>query len=108
MAGPGSSTIAPSPNSFMASCAFLMRALKSSMVCIFLSKRLIDRRALLGEHFRAVLGDVEAILQAHAEFAVNSDGWLVGVAHAGLDLRFVALHEIRPLMPVEPDPVPGA
>src|SRR5580692_7453160 len=72
------------------------------------SKGLIDCRTLLGEHFGAALRNVQAILEADAELAVNRDGGFVAEAHAGLNFGFVSLHEIGPLMTVEPDAVAGA
>src|SRR5262245_65164398 len=71
-------------------------------------KRLIDGRAGLREEFRAVLGDVQAILEPDAELAVDRDHRLVAEAHAGLQRRLVAAHEVRPLVAVEADAVAGA
>jgi membrane-bound lytic murein transglycosylase F len=67
-----------------------------------------DRRAPRREHLRSVLGDVEAVLQPNTELAVDRDRRLVAEAHARLNLRRVAFDEIRPLVPVEPDAVPGS
>src|ERR1035438_2651004 len=114
MAAPDSSTTARSPNSFMASCNLAMRAryvsAETSVVCcgMGLSKRPIDGRALPGKHARASLGDVHAIFQAHAELAVDGDGRFVAEAHPRRDLGFIPLHQVGPLVPVQPDSVPGA
>jgi hypothetical protein len=65
-----------------------------------------DRRAPRREHLRAGFGDVQAVLEPNAELAVDRDRRLVAEAHARLDLRGVALHEVGPLVPVETDAVP--
>ena len=49
-----------------------------------LSKWCIDSRTLFGKHARAGFGDIQAIFQTHAKFAVYGDGRLVAEAHAGL------------------------
>src|ERR1039457_1439005 len=114
MAAPDSSTTARSPNSFMASCNLAMRAryvsAETSVVCcgMGLSKRLIDRRALLRKHARTFLGDVHAIFQTDTELAVDGDGRFVAEAHPRLDLRCISLHQVGPLVRVQPDSVPGA
>src|SRR5262245_29920717 len=63
-------------------------------------KRLVDRGARLGEELRAALGDVQAILQANAELAVDGDHRLVAEAHAWCELGLVAAHEVRPFVAV--------
>ena len=63
---------------------------------------------MLGEHFRAALGDVHAVFEADAEFAVDGDGRLIAEAHAGLNFRLVAFDEIGPFVTVEADAVAGA
>src|SRR5262245_61157343 len=70
-------------------------------------KRLVDRRARLTEELRAALSDVEAVLEADAELAVDGDHRLVAEAHARLQRRLVAAHEVRPLVAIETDTVAG-
>src|SRR5262245_28326221 len=70
-------------------------------------ERAIDRRTRLGEEFRAALGDVGAVLQADAELAVDRDHRFVAEAHARLQRRLVAAHEVGPLVAVEADAVAG-
>src|SRR5277367_857735 len=114
MAGPGSITTACSPNSFIASRSFSIRAAKvASPVAVFcgtlfLTERLIDGRTLLAKHPGAVLGDVHAIFQAHSEFAENGDGGFVAEAHPRLHRALVAAHQIRPFVAIQADSVPGA
>src|ERR1039457_2768426 len=83
---------------------------ETSVVCcgMGLSKRLIDRRALLRKHARAFLGDVHAIFQTDTELAVDGNSRFVAEAHPRLDLRCIPLHQVGPLVPVQPDSVPGA
>src|SRR5436190_16066595 len=73
-----------------------------------LRERPIDRRAGLREPARTLGRHVEAVLEADAELAVDRDHRLVAEAHARLELRRVALHEVRPLVPVHADAVAGA
>src|SRR5262245_37559936 len=56
-------------------------------------KRLLDRLALPGEEYRALLGDVKTILEADPELAVDRDRRLVAETHPGLERCGVALHE---------------
>jgi hypothetical protein len=55
----------------------------------------------LGKPAGAGLGDDHVISQAHAEFAVDADGWLVRKRHAGPQHGLVALHRIGPFADVE-------
>src|SRR5713101_7331867 len=71
-------------------------------------KGLIDRQARLGEEFRAALGDVKAILESNPELAVDRDHRLVAEAHPGRERGLIAADEVRPLVNVEADAVPGA
>src|SRR5262249_46525325 len=57
-----------------------------------LSEWLVDRGALLAEELRTAFGHVEAVLQTHAEFAVDGDHRLIAEAHAGRERRLVAAH----------------
>ena len=41
-------------------------------------ERIINRRTLRREQFRAVLGDDHVVLEANAELAGDVDAWLVG------------------------------
>src|SRR5882672_10250963 len=68
----------------------------------------IDRRTLWREESWPLLGDVEAVFQPDAEFAVDRDHRFVAEAHAGGEQRRIALHEIGPLVPVHSDPVARA
>src|SRR5438132_11893534 len=72
-----------------------------------LPERLIDGRALPAEGARAVFGDIQAIFQTHAEFAIDGDGGLVAETHAGFQLRLVAAYQVGPFMAVQPDAVAG-
>src|SRR6185312_14449484 len=67
-----------------------------------------DTFRLWREHPRSVLRDVQTILEPDAELAIDGDRRLVAEAHAGLDPGRVALHEVRPLVAIESDPVAGA
>src|ERR1700693_616008 len=69
---------------------------------------LIDGRALLREHFGAALRDVHAVLEADAELTVDGDGGLVAEAHTRDDARFIATHQVGPLVAIQPDPVTRA
>src|SRR6202453_1849082 len=71
------------------------------------SNRLVDGLREAGEQFRARVGHVPAILQAYAELAGNVDPGLVGEAHARLERRRVAMHEIGRLVTVETDAMAG-
>src|SRR4029077_5546062 len=51
--------------------------------------------------------DVETILQTHAELAVDHDRRLIAKAHARLNRRFVAAHEVSPFMTFKADAVAG-
>ena len=62
----------------------------------------------LGEPPRPVVGDVEMIFQANAELSIDADHRFVGEAHAGFEARPVVLHQVGPLVHVEPDAVAGA
>src|ERR1700693_1354020 len=116
MAGPGSKTMAPSPNSFMAAWALAIRARwvdsETSLVCgisrFSSPEGLIDSRALFGEHAHAVFGNVHAIFEAHTELAIDRDGGFVAEAHAGSNPRLVASNQVSPLVAVQPDAVAGA
>ena len=59
-------------------------------------------------HFGAVVGHVDAVLEADAELAVDGDHRLVAEAHARRQRRLVAAHEVGPLVAVEADAVAGA
>ena len=103
------------PRPAIASCTLAMRARYVasvvSVVCCTAgsyAERLVDGLALFGEHAGAVVGDVHAILQAHSEFAVDRDGRFVAEAHARLEARLVAAHQVRPFMAVQTDSVAGA
>src|SRR5262245_25721707 len=73
-----------------------------------LRERPVDRGTRLREELRAIVGDVQTVLEADAELAVDRDHRLVAEAHAGRERGRVALHEVRPLMDVEADAVAGA
>src|SRR4029077_5091890 len=73
-----------------------------------LAKRLVYRRALIGEKLRTSAGNVETVFQTNAELAIDYDRWFVAKAHTRLDEGLVAAHEVRPFMAVEPDAVAGA
>src|SRR5215472_12772548 len=86
---------------------WLLFAGRSGAVAL-LSKRLIDRHALSCKHLRPRFRNVQAVLQAYPELAVDRDHRLIAEAHPRLQFRLVALHEVRPLVPVEPESVAGA
>ena len=71
-------------------------------------KRLIDRRALIGEELWPVRGNVQTIFQTDSELAIDYDRWFVAKTHARLNRCLVATHKVRPFMAVEPDAVAGA
>src|SRR5256714_6057561 len=52
--------------------------------------------------------DVQAVLEANTEFAIDGNRGFVAEAHSGLDWSFVAAHKVGPLMAVEADAVTGA
>src|SRR5450631_3776293 len=62
----------------------------------------------LGKPAGAGFGDDHVVLEAHTEFAVDANGWLVREGHAGPQHGLVALHEIRPFVDIEADAVAGA
>src|SRR5215467_8284736 len=70
--------------------------------------RPFDRLALWRKKLRSALRDVQTILEPDAELAVAHDRRLVAEAHAGLDLRRVALDEVGPLVAIETDAVARA
>src|SRR6267142_342628 len=73
-----------------------------------LTKRLINRRALIGEKLRPVRGNVQTIFQTNSKLAIDHDRRFVAKAHARLNRCLVAAHEVRPLVAVEPYAVAGA
>ena len=58
------------------------------------------------EELRAGVRHIQAIFEADAELAVDRDHRLVAEAHAGRERRFVAAHEVGPLVAVEANAVP--
>ena len=66
---------------------------------------MFERRALWGEHFAAVFGDVPVVFEADAELASDVDAGFVGEAHADGEWRGVAADEVGPLVPVHADAV---
>src|SRR5690349_5860887 len=50
---------------------------------------------------------MQAVLETDAKLSIAHDRRLVAEAHARRDLRHVALHEVRPLVPIETDTVPS-
>src|SRR5438874_2756751 len=72
------------------------------------SDRLLHRLRQRREGLRPRLGHVPAILEADAELARDVESRLVGEAHAGLERRAVASHEVGRLVHVHPDAVAGA
>jgi hypothetical protein len=62
----------------------------------------------LGKPAGAGFGDDHVVFEAHAEFAVDTDGGLVREGHAGPEHGLVALHQIRPFVHVQADAVAGA
>src|SRR5438270_1663159 len=72
------------------------------------SDRLFQRLRERREGLRPRLGHVPAILEADAELAGDIEPRLVGEAHAGLERRAVASHEVGRLVHVHPDAVAGA
>src|SRR5579863_5463370 len=73
-----------------------------------LPEGLVDRGALFGEHARAVLGDIHAVLEADAELAVNRDGRFVAETHARFEPPLIAPHQVGPLVTVQANAVTGA
>src|SRR5712671_8090098 len=61
----------------------------------------------LGKPAGTGFGDDHVVLEAHAEFAIDADGWLVREGHAGLQHGLVTFHEIGPFVHVQADAVAG-
>src|SRR5919197_725067 len=72
------------------------------------SEWFLNRRTLLRKKFWTVRRDVKTIFQTHAKFAVDHDRRFVAKAHARLNRRLVAAHEVSPFVTVEADAVTGA
>src|SRR5207244_6126387 len=70
--------------------------------------RLVKRRALAGKKLWTAVSDVKTVFQTDAELAIDHDRRFVAKAHARLNRRLIAAHEISPLVTVEADPVAGA
>ena len=72
------------------------------------SDRAVYRCGKRSEEFRARGGHVPTVFEADAELAGNVDSRLVGEAHAGLEGRVVAAHEIGWLVHIHSDAVAGS
>jgi hypothetical protein len=72
------------------------------------AKRLINRRALLGEELRSTLSNVETVFEADAELAIDNDCRFVAKAHTGLNQSLVTTHKVCPFMSIEADAVARA
>ena len=66
---------------------------------------MFETRALWGEHFAAVFGDVPVVFKADAELAGDVDAGFVRETHAGGERSGVAADEIRPFVAVHADAV---
>src|SRR6185369_9653547 len=65
----------------------------------------IERDRCFCQHLRAAVRDVDDVFAAHAELAVLVNPGLIAEGHSGFELDRAALHEVRPFVSFQADPV---